>query len=206
MSSAGEIRGWDQDFGDSFFATIPDIDSQTGATSVPSEFGDCPPNPMSGTEANTLFVASDPIGFIGGMTFIDDILYIVEWDGPTNGPIRLATITPNPGTGCAEAIDVDAAQAIGFSNIENLAYCEDNDTLYAVDFDFGSPHLAQLIRIDPATGVGTAVVPATHLLFDLRVVGLECDDGGTLWGVTSGFGNRLPERASAARPTRSSRA
>ena len=36
---------------------------------------------------------------------------------------------------------------------------------------------------------------------DLRVVGLECDDAGTLWGITGGFATRNPELITIDRTT-----
>lgn len=189
---AQEMRAVDDADGDAFFRAIQAIDPADGSPFVPDEFSTCPT--AGGTEANTLFDGdgSNPIGFISGAAYAGGTLYVLDWDAAGAPPaIRLATITTDPGNGCASGEDVDPAQAIGFFNLESLAYCSDDETLYSVDFD-DAAHQGQLVSIDRATGAGQEVAPGVHLTTDLRVVGLSCAEG-TLWGVTSGFGARAPE-------------
>jgi len=51
-----------------------------------------------------------------------------------------------------------------------------------------------LVKINAATGVGTAVNPAAHMTFDVRVTGLAYDPvADTLYGITSGFATRNSE-------------
>ncbi len=120
-----------------------------------------------------------PAGGIFGATFIDGTFYASEFEN-ASGNYFLATI---PHTGNATGARVGAT-AIGFSNVEALAWCPVTETLYGASFDFPS-HITTILTIDPATGVGTAV---GTLPFDVWIVGMACSPDGTLYGATAPFG------------------
>merc|ERR1712000_410665 len=69
-------------------------------------------------------------------------------------------------------------------------YCSADGYLYSIHFDSPTPpHQGRLIRIDPATGVGTSVGPLMGA--DVRIVGLAYDpDASVFYGVTSGWATK----------------
>ncbi len=120
-----------------------------------------------------------PAGGIYGATFIDGTFYCSEYDGGS-GDYFLGTI---PHTGSATGARV-GAQAIGFPNVEAIAWCPEGETLYGASFEF-TTHITTILTIDPETGVGTAI---GTLPFDVWIVALACGPDGTLYGATAPFG------------------
>lgn len=159
------------------------IDPATGAASIPADYAGCF---SGGPPVNTLF-APGPLGFTTALTWVGDVLYGIAVDGTTS---YLYAVSLSP-SGCALGNRVGGSTA-PFDAIESLAWCPDDDTLYAVDYDFGD-HEGQLVTIDRVTGAATAVAPGVHMAFDVYVRGLTCADDGTLYGVSGFNGSRNPE-------------
>jgi hypothetical protein len=170
---------------DSDPAVLIEIDPATGADTVPAAFADCnaePPTPI-----NTLFST----GFVSGLALREGVLYGLEYAAEG---IFLVTIAGNPS--CAVGSRVGE---VGFDGLEALAYVPAEGVFYSVDFDDPN-HQGQLIRIDPATGAGTAI--GQHMADNVRVTGLAYDAlADTLYGVTSGFGGRASEFLTINRAT-----
>lgn len=151
----GQFKGYDSDLST---AVLIDIDSGSGLGSIPSERAGCVFSPP-----NTVFA----VDFTSGLAYKDDTLYGLEWEGGS-GPIFLYTM---PSSGCATGTRV-GSQPVGFTNLESLVYVPGDGVgvFYSVDFDTGL-HTGRLIRIDPATGIGT-VVSGHRMSFDVFVGGL----------------------------------
>ena len=166
-------------------AVLWDIDSTTAALTVPPAYAACASDP-----ANTVF----GVNFTSGLAYRDGILYGLEWENGNGPAIFLYSFATD---NCATGTRVGGAT--GHTNLESLAYCEADGFFYSVDFDFASPHLGQLLRIDPATGVGTLI--GNHMAVDVRIVGMVCDPEGQLWAVSSGFATRNAELLKVDRTT-----
>lgn len=172
---AAQTQGYVADF--ILPATLVNIDTASG--SVPPEYAGCassPPNAVFG------------VAFTAGLAYGDDVadtLYGLEWNGGAGPDIYLYTMAAS---GCATGSRV-GSDPVGFPDLESLAFCPDG-ALYTQTFDFGT-HLGRLIRIDPLTGLGTAI--GASMPFDVRILGMACDDAGTLWAVTAGHGSLATE-------------
>ena len=172
-------------------AVIVDIDSQNGSQSVPPEYTNCNFNPP-----NTVF----SVNFTSGLTYNSargGVFFGLEWDGGNGPDIYLYAFS---NVLCATGGRIGGQ--VGHTNLQSLAFCEIDGFFYSVDFDFASPHLGQLVRIDPNTGAGTLI--GNHMAPDVRIVGMVCDTEGDLWAVTSGFGGpsgRFPELLKIDRTT-----
>ena len=163
------------------FATLEGINSDTASVTIPPEYSACTFSPP-----NVVFNA----GFTSGLAYRDDVLYGLSWSGED---ISLYSISSGP---CAMGSII--TPVIGFSNLESLAYCQDEDMFYSVDFDFPS-HLGQLARIDP-TAQNVSLI-GSHMAFDVRITGLVCDINGQLWAATPGHGGRSSELLKINRTT-----
>ncbi len=155
------------------------VDPTSAAISTPAEYDACfnPGNPP-----NIIFQV-----FASGMTTVSGTVFFVDATGAENSTNVLNTFGFSAG-GCVIGTPIGSGFGTGPGdrvNISSLAYCEDNQTLYAVDFDFTSPHLAQLLSIDIGTGAGTLI--GSHMPPDVRIVGMACDESGQLWGLDGGF-------------------
>ncbi|GJM09355.1 MAG: hypothetical protein DHS20C11_16310 [Lysobacteraceae bacterium] len=180
-SNAGQMQGYIADFINP--ATLSDVDADTAAVGIPPAYAGCafaPPNVVFG------------VGFTSGLSYAGSALYGIEWDGVD---IYLYSFDAS---GCAVGNRVGASP-VGAANLESLAYCPIDGFFYSVDFDFAAPHLGQLVRIDPLTGIGTPI--GSHMSPDVRIVGMVCDGNGLLWAVTSGFASRNPELLNVDRTT-----
>ncbi len=173
------------------FRKVWDIDTATGGVTIPPQFASCPlvfpPNIVGNFENNP--------GFISALAFKDDVLYGIEFGG-TTAPVYLYKFdTPD----CAAGTRVGGP--VGFAELEGLVYVPPSNGdgegfFYSADWDPSGPaHNAQLIRIDPTTGIGTAV--GDHFLRNLRVEGMTYNPSDDLiYAVTSGFGGPGDSRAS----------
>lgn len=173
--SAENMQAYFADFSNS--ATLEDVNSTTAVLTVPADYSTCASAPP-----NILF----SVGFTSGLAYREGVLYGLEWGA--GSLIYLYSVSAGP---CAIGTRVDINTDVGHSNLESLAYCQVDDSFYSVDFDYGSPHLGQLVRIDPVTGVGTLL--GSHMTFDVRITGMVCDSSGQLWAVTPGHGSRASE-------------
>ncbi len=185
VSAWGQFKGYD--FNDTTLTTavLIDIDSQSGLGSIPSELASCPSTPPA--PPNTVF----SVGFTSGFAYKDDTLYGLEWDGTV---IYLYTMSSS--SGCAIGTRV-GSQPVGFTNLESLVYVPGDGVFYSVAF---GGHTGQLISIDPATGVGTAVGGSMSL--DVRVGGLAYDsETDVLYAVTLSFATRRVELLTIDRST-----
>ena len=164
----GQFKGYDSDF--SSPAVLIDIDSDSGLGSIPPEYTSCASSP-----SNTVF----SVDFTSGLAYKDNTLYGLEWEGGS-GPIFLYKI---PTSTCAIGERVVASQPVGvFTNLESLVYVPGDGVFYSVDFNT-STHTGRLIRIDPATGIGTVV--DRSMSYDVFVGGLAYDPAAdVLYGVT----------------------
>jgi hypothetical protein len=162
-------------------ATLSDVDLASGASRVPLEYAAC-------AESAGAVNAVRGVGTVTGLAYFRDRLYGLEAAGsPPGADAYLFEMAPSP---CAQGARV-GPQPVGFAGLEALAACPDG-SLYGADFD-PAARRARLIRIDRATGVGSAV--GSHAMAqDLRVVGLACAaDGHRLWALSSGAGARPAE-------------
>ena len=178
--ASAEVKGYDDNLSDSTPAVLIDVDRTTGNGSLPPELAACPSVPP-----NTVF----SVGFTTGYAFIGDTLYGLEVDPtPGSNDVYLYSMAADF---CATGTRVGTTPA-GFESLESLAYCPADGFLYSVDFDFAA-HQGQLIRIDPASGIGTAV--GNPMARDVWIVGLACDSASAqLFAVTAGFADRnIPE-------------
>ena len=169
-SSVAQVQGYFADFTN--FAVLYDVSTDDASTSIPPGYTSCnfdPPNVVFGAN------------FTSGLAYGDGLLYGLEWDGGSGPDIYLYSLSPGP---CATATRIGGP--VGHTNLESLAFCPADGYFYSVDFDYTSPHLGQLVRIDPATGTGTLV--GNHMAPDVRITGLFCSAQGQLWAVSSGFG------------------
>ncbi len=176
-----QLRGYQDDgFGAPPVPVVTEIDPNTGASSIPSEWAGCPT-----AIPNTLFAeAGFALGFTSGYAVRSGDLYGLGWTFPG---IHLYKVDS---TFCATARPIDSVTPTGFDDLESLAYCPDNDRFYSADFDF-TAHTGRLIEIHPTTGIGTVI--GSPMSFDVRIVGMTCDPtGGTLYAVTSAFGATRP--------------
>ncbi|MFC1708273.1 hypothetical protein ACFL59_15890 [Planctomycetota bacterium] len=110
--------------------------------------------------------------------------------GPTGGPPVLINGVEN-GTRWLFTLDVNSASAgsvgnTGATDLQALAYDATGATLYAVDA--ASPNSDQLLAIDPARGVGTAVgaIGFGGTTTGTAVRGLAFAPPSTLYGVVDG--------------------
>ena len=177
----GQFKGYDSDLST---AVLIDIDSDSGLGSIPSELASCPSTPPA--PPNTVF----SVGFTSGFAYKDNTLYGLEWDGTD---IYLYTMSSS--SGCAIGTRV-GSQPVGFPDLESLVYVpgdvpgdvsgDSAGVFYSVAF-FTGDHTGQLIRIDPATGIGTAV--GVRMSRDVWVGGLAYDSvTDVLYAVTLSFG------------------
>mgnify|MGYP001570749475 CR=1 FL=1 len=191
--AVGQLIGYDDDLsGGVATGLLWDVAPASGSGTVPAAYASCF---SGGSPINKLF--GDPgaaAGFPTDLTFVGTALYGIGVSGTTG---YLFTVNVTPGD-CAQSVRVGSSTA-PFESIESLAYCQDNDTLYAVDYDF-SAHLGQLITIDRTTGAATAV-SANHMAFDRFVRGLTCADDGTLYGLSSLTGTLGPSLLTINRAT-----
>ena len=177
-----QLLGYDDGFADTIPAVLIDIDMVTGAGSIPDAYANC--NAVPPTPVNTLF----SVGFTGGLAFIDETLYGLEFGG-TREPLYLFKVGPAPPAICAIGVRV-GSQPVGFAELDSLAYCPKDGFFYSVDFNsLVSPHIGRLIRIDPVTGIGEVV--GGPLTEDVRITGLVYVPGGDIfYAVSIGYASR----------------
>jgi len=162
-------------------ATLEDINSSTAGLTIPSEYSGCNFKPP-----NVIFTAL----FTSGFAYRNEVLHGLSWE---NTDITLYSISEGP---CA--IGNFIGSQLGISNLESLAYCQDNDSFYSADFDYAN-HVGQLVRIDPLAQSPSLI--GSHMTFDIRITGMVCDASGQLWAVTPGHGGRNSELLKINRST-----
>jgi hypothetical protein len=113
--------------------------------------------------------------FVTGWAYGGGTLYMVQ-----SGPPDALGFLDTSAVGCGSRIAIGTNT--GFGGLEALAYCAADGMLYSQTF---AGHDGQLVRIDPASGVGTLVGSAMPT--DVRITGMDCDAAGELWAITGVF-------------------
>lgn len=125
-----------------------------------------------------------PAGGVYGADFLGDTLYAVELANVTS--VDYLVTIPHEGALRGQGARV-GSNPVGFPDIEGLAVA--GGVIYGASVDFAA-HKTTLIRIDPATGIGTVIGDSTR---DVILTGLAYDPvAGVMYGAAVPFGGSTP--------------